>query len=84
MSAEDVNGKVSMYLDKNRKQAGAAGLVKEVCYISNFSNPQVCVSSAETQTIPVCISRLLLLFIRRDLQKLLDGVEQPLSAIARS
>lgn len=83
MSAEDVDVNVTMYLDKNSKHVGAAGLVKEVCYMCNFSNRQVCVSAVESQTIPVSISCLEVLFIQRYLQKLLDGVEQPLCICAR-
>lgn len=83
MSAEYVEVKVTMYLEKNSKQAGAAGLVKEVCYMCDFSSRQVCVSTVERRTIPVSVSRLVLLFIQRYLQKLLDGVEQPLGVIAR-
>lgn len=81
-SAEEVEVNVSMYLGKNSKQVGAAGLVKEVCSICNLSTRQVCVSTAASPTIPVSVRRLVVWSIRRHLQKLLDGVEQPLCVIA--
>lgn len=82
MSAEEGDVNVTMYLDKTTKQAGAAGLVKEVCYICDLSSRQVCVSTGVSQTVPVSVSRLVVLLIRRYLQKLLDNVEQPLCVIA--
>lgn len=38
ITAEDSHANVTIYLDKNRKQVGAAGLVKEVCYICILSH----------------------------------------------
>lgn len=41
VTAEDGHANVTIYLDKNSKQVGAAGLVKEVCYICISSHRRV-------------------------------------------